>query len=102
MPKRQKRRPIEQAVVDIIEKFATGFRSATMHGEIQAAVLAAVNQHVPPGTAIVAVTTRYQCPSCEAILDEGERRCEDCGKFGSKVVGFTCPECEEFVSEDKL
>lgn len=41
---------------------------------------------------------RYQCPECETILDEGERRCNDCNKFGARIEGIECPSCNEFIN----
>lgn len=46
--------------------------------------------------------TRYQCPECEQILAEGERRCEDCRKFARKVDVVLCPKCDEYITEEDV
>ena len=58
----------------------------------------------PPADVTIQVQVRYQCPDCEAILDEGERRCDSCNKFGARVeILGTCPHCDEAITvEDGL
>lgn len=43
---------------------------------------------------------RYRCPECDTLLDEGERRCNDCNKFGARVeILGVCPHCGEAVED---
>lgn len=45
----------------------------------------------------------YRCPECEELLEEGERRCGDCGKFGSRVeVILMCPHCDEPITGEDM
>ena len=50
----------------------------------------------------VARQIRYQCPNCDTILEDGERRCGDCNRFGARVEGFPCPHCDEFILEESV
>ena len=51
---------------------------------------------------VIALVVRYRCGECDSILEEGERRCPNCNKFGSRIVGIECPECGEFIEEEQL
>ena len=52
---------------------------------------------------IIKMEVRYRCPECEELLEEGERRCSDCNKFGARVlVYFDCPHCGETITKDDI
>ena len=52
------------------------------------------------GAQVVEKQARYRCPECDTLLDEGERRCADCNKFGSRVdILGVCPHCDEAIEE---
>jgi hypothetical protein len=47
-------------------------------------------------------SARYRCPECDTILEDGERRCGDCNKFGSRVdVLMECPHCSEPITGEE-
>lgn len=53
-----------------------------------------------PATVMVTKQIRYRCPECDELLDEGERRCSTCHKFGSRVdILGICPHCSEAVED---
>lgn len=45
----------------------------------------------------------YRCPECETLLEQGERRCGVCNKFGARVdVILICPHCDEAITMEDV
>lgn len=53
-----------------------------------------------PMTITLPLQVRYQCPECDTVLDDGERRCDDCNKFGARIEGIECPDCNSFIKAE--
>jgi predicted RNA-binding Zn-ribbon protein involved in translation (DUF1610 family) len=78
----------------LLKTFTTKSDAAIRRKEIKTAVVKL------RGIVAIEPQARYKCPECEQVLDEGERRCDSCNKFGSRIdVLGTCPHCGEVVEE---
>jgi len=57
-----------------------------------------------PMTLTFDVTPYYRCTRCDMLLDEeGERRCEDCNRYGARVdVILICPHCDEAITTEDV
>lgn len=40
----------------------------------------------------------YKCPECEQVT--AERRCDECNKFCYAIWAFTCPGCDEYITDE--
>lgn len=59
-------------------------------------------KEVKAATLMEPAEPRYKCPECDTLLDEGERRCGDCNKFGTRVdFLMMCPHCDEPITGEE-
>lgn len=69
----------------------------------QTAPIKSLIKRIRAATVLEPGPPRYRCPECQAVLEEGERRCGDCNKFGSRLnVLLDCPHCSEPITEEDM
>ena len=89
---------IQVHILKALEAFEASANAQPLKNEIKGLI-----KRVKAATMLESTDVRYKCPECETLLDEGERRCDSCNKFGSRVeVLLVCPHCDEPVTEEDL